>query len=76
MSREATIENTMKAIEKLPDNKLKEVYNFISFMLRQYEEEQLTLGIQKLTQGSKAFEFLEKEEDLYSVNDLKEVYNG
>ncbi len=41
-----------------------------------YEEYQLTQGIQELTAGSKAFDFLNDEEELYSVSDLKEIYNA
>jgi hypothetical protein len=36
----------------------------------------LTNGIQKLTSESQAFDFLNSEEDIYSVADLKEVYNA
>lgn len=76
MTRENTIESAIQTIKKLPNDKLQEVSNFISFLLKQYEEEQLTQGIQKLSEDSMIFEFLSQEEDLYSIDDLKEVYNG
>ncbi len=76
MTREATIKSTILSIEKLPDDKLQEVSNFISFILKQCEEQQLNQGIQRLTEESKTFEFLKEEEDLYSIEDLKEVYNA
>lgn len=76
MTREATIKSTILSIEKLPDDKLQEVSNFISFILKQCEEKQISQGIQRLTEESKIFEFLKEEEDLYSIDDLKEVYNA
>ncbi|HEV7379401.1 MAG TPA: hypothetical protein VGN64_06385 [Dyadobacter sp.] len=33
-------------------------------------------GIQKLTSNVKYFQFLHEEEQVYSIDDLKEVYNG
>ncbi|MEO6682426.1 MAG: hypothetical protein ABIN48_06330 [Ginsengibacter sp.] len=76
MTREAIIEQTINTINKLPDNKLRELSNYISFLLKQYEESEITRGIQKMAAESKSFEFLDKEEDLYTVEDLKEVYHG
>ncbi|MCZ2395006.1 MAG: DUF2281 domain-containing protein [Chitinophagales bacterium] len=76
MTRENTIESAIQTIKRLPNDKLQEVSNFISFLLKQYEEEQLTQGIQKLSADSMTFEFLSQEEDIYSIDDLKEVYNG
>jgi hypothetical protein len=35
----------------------------------------LKTGIQKLETESGSFQFLEKEEELYTVNDIKEKYN-
>lgn len=42
--------------------------------MNKIENQVITEGIQKLVTDSKAFKFLEEEEDLYSVNDLKERY--
>ena len=63
-------------MNKLPDDKVREISNFISFILNQYEESVLIEGIQKLAAEGKSFEFLYNEEDLYTVDDLKEVYHG
>lgn len=76
MTRDTTIEKAIQTIKKLPTDKLQEVSDFISFLLKQHEEEQLIQGIQKMADGSKTFEFLNQEEDIYSMDDLKEVYNG
>jgi Cu/Ag efflux pump CusA len=76
MTRQAIIERTIKAINQLPEDKAEEISNFADFVSKRYEEYQLTQDIQKLAADSKAFAFLNDEEDLYSIADLKEVYNG
>ena len=76
MTRQAIIERTIQAINQLPDEKAQEISDFADFMIKRYEEHQLTKGIQQLTANSNTFEFLNSEEDLYSIADLKEVYNG
>ena len=76
MTRQAIIERTIKAINQLPQDKAEEISDFAEFMMKQYEEQQLTKGIGQMATNSKAFDFLNKEEDLYTEDDLKEVYNG
>ena len=76
MTRQAIIERTIKAINQLPEEKAEEISDFADFVSKRYEEHLLTEGIQHLTTDSKAFAFLYDEEDLYSLDDLKEVYNG
>ncbi|MBW7891670.1 MAG: hypothetical protein H3C48_11745 [Chitinophagaceae bacterium] len=76
MTRRAIIERTIRAINQLPDEKAKEISDFVDFVMKRHEETQLTEGIQKLTAQSQTFDFLNDEEDLYSEADLKEVYNG
>ena len=75
MKRQAIIERTVKAINQLPEDKAEEISDFADFVSKRYEEHQLTQGIQKLTADSLAFDFLNNEEDLYTIADLKEVYN-
>ncbi|NBC24363.1 MAG: DUF2281 domain-containing protein [Bacteroidetes bacterium] len=74
MTRERLIKKTINNLSKLPDQKLKEVSDFAEFLLNRIEDQLMTGGIQKLVGESKTFEFLEDEEDLYSVRDLKERY--
>ena len=76
MTRKAIIERTVKVISQLPEDKAREISDFADFVIKRYEEMQLSEGIQKLTTESNAFDFLNEEEDLYSLSDLKEVYNG
>ena len=75
MTKEIIIERTIKAINQLPADKAEEISNFAELIIKLYEENQLTNGIQKMTSDSKAFDFLNSEEDIYSLTDLKEVYN-
>lgn len=74
MSRQALIKNTIKKIEQLPDIKIKEVEDFAEFLLSKVDDKILVEGIQKLASDSKTFEFLKDEEDIYTVNDVKEKY--
>ena len=76
MTRQIIIERMLKAINQLPDDKAEEISDFADFVFKRYEESQLTNGIQKMTSDSQAFDFLQSEEDIYSIADLKEVYNG
>lgn len=76
MTKQTIIERTIHAINQLPLNKAEEIADFVDFIIKRYEEQQLTQGIQQLAAEGQTFDFLNKEEDLYSVSDLKEVYNG
>ena len=50
--------------------------DFADFVFKRYEEQELTNGIQKIASESQTFDFLNNEEEIYSIADLKEVYNG
>lgn len=76
MTKQTIIERTIHAINQLPLNKAEEIADFVDFIIKRYEEQQLTQGIQQLFAEGQTFDFLNEEEDLYSVSDLKEVYNG
>ena len=76
VTRQAIIERTIKAINRLPEDKAVEISDFAEFLSKRYDENLLTQGIQQLLSDSKTFNFLKEEEDLYSIEDLKEVYNG
>ncbi len=76
MNRQAIIEKILKAIRLLPENKAEEISDFADFVIKKYEEQKLTDAIRQIVTDSKVFAFLESEEELYTVADLKEVYNG
>jgi hypothetical protein len=75
-SKQTLIDRTVRAINMLPAEKAEEISDFADFVSKRYEKQQLTQGIQQLAAESKAFDFLNDEEDLYTEVDLKEVYNG
>ena len=76
MTRQAIIEKTLKAINQLPESKAEEISDFGEFIINKYEDQKLTTAIQQMASESKSFEFLESEEELYTVSDLKVVYKG
>lgn len=74
MTKDEAINNTMVILDKLPLEKIQEVKDFADFILNKLEEKTLNLGIQKLIEEGKPYEFLKEEEDLYTVEDLKVRY--
>lgn len=74
MTREAIIKKTVKVLGKLPAEKAGEVADFADFVLKNHEEQMLQKGIEKLTIQSGAFDFLNDDEDIYSLEDIKEKY--
>lgn len=74
MTREALIQKTLQHLAKLPDQKIKEVSDFAEFLLSKIDNQILTEGIQKMVSESKSFDFLEEDEEIYFVEDLKEKY--
>jgi len=74
MDRNVLINHIIRKIKLLPDVKIGEVNDFADFLLSKIDDKITLDGIQQLTSDSKAFDFLKDEEDLYSVNDLKEKY--
>ena len=75
MTRQAIIEHTVRVINQLPEEKAEEISDFADFVIKRYEESVLTKGLQTLSSQSHSFDFLNEEEDLYSLSDLKKVYN-
>ena len=74
MNRDTLIRQTLKNLSKLPQDKVREISDFADFIMKKHEEEALQKGIEKLVSDSKSFNFLNEEEDLYSLDDLKEKF--
>lgn len=74
MTKEAIIQKTLKTLSALPAKKAEEVANFADLVLKQYEEDILQKGLQKLTQDGEVFSFLNDEEVIYTTRDIKEKY--
>jgi hypothetical protein len=71
MTKEAIIEKTVKTLNILPAEKTEEIADFADFILKKPEEYILQKEIYKLTEDSETFNFLNDEEVLYSVKDIK-----
>jgi hypothetical protein len=74
MSKKELIEKTIATLQQLPDNKIAEVSDFADFILQRNEDKQITEGIAQLSAQSKSYGFLNEEEDLYTLNDVKAPY--
>jgi hypothetical protein len=74
MSKQELINLTLEIVSKLPSEKILEVKDFADFMLKKLDDETLQKGLNELVSKSKSYEFLSEEEDLYTVEDLKEKY--
>ena len=76
MTKQILIDRTIKVINELPQDKAAEISDFAEFVFKRHEENELINGIQNMVPKSHAFEFLNNEEEIYSMADLKEVYNA
>lgn len=56
---------------KLDKNNLAKVLDFVDFLANENEENDLGEGISRLGEKSKAFEFLVREPDIYSIKDVQ-----
>ena len=75
MEKDVIIQKSVGKLQRMSLERLKAVSDYIDFLDSKYCDDQtLNEGIQKLSEESGAFEFLNEEEDLYSEKDLKEVY--
>jgi hypothetical protein len=74
MTREAIIERTIQIINQLPEDKAIAISDFADFIIKRYEEQLLSENIQKITSESETFHFLNEEEIIYTLTDLKERY--
>ncbi|HEX6982259.1 MAG TPA: hypothetical protein VF181_05820 [Balneolaceae bacterium] len=74
MTREKVLKETINQLQELSKSELKEVSDFVSFLKSKLQDRELTYSIQRQAEQGNSFSFLEDEEELYSVDDLKERY--
>ena len=74
MNRKTLIKKTIENLSRLPNDRLLELSEYTEFVLKNIEDRILKEGISKMAADSESFEYLEREEDIYKVNDLKERY--
>lgn len=70
-SKKAIIERTIKAMNQLPEDKAEEISDFADFVAKRYEEHLLSKGMRKLMSTGEVFSFLNEDEEIYTVADLK-----
>jgi len=74
MNRQKLIEEIFQHVNKLPDEKIQEINHFAEFLLSRIDDKIFEEGIAEMASKSKAFKFLNEEEDSYTVNDATEKY--
>jgi len=74
MTKQAIIERTIKIINQLPESKAEEISDFADYLIKRYEEQSITEGIKSIISESESFDFLNREEELYTTQDLKKVF--
>ena len=74
MDKTELIKDTSDKLQKLPVEKVQEVNHNIEILLSSVDDQILTDGIADLNATSKAYDFLNDEEDLYTLNDIIEKY--
>ena len=70
-AKEILIHKTFDYLNRLPQDKVIEVAEFVEFLYQKHEEYILKKGIQEIVTDSRSFEFLKEEEELYTLDDLK-----
>jgi len=75
MNREELLKDTISKLEKLPEDKIVLAHEFTEFLYKKHEEYILSEGTRKLSAESKSFDFLKNDENIYTINDIKEKYN-
>ena len=74
MSKMELIKQTINQLEKLPNEKIEKEYDYAEFISKRFEKTSLIKGLTAINTNSKSFAFLNEDEDLYSVEDLKERF--
>jgi hypothetical protein len=71
---EALMQKTIRTIEQLSASHVREVNDFVEFIVRRADDAMITEGLQQLTSCGNTCDFLYNEPELYTVNDLKVRY--
>ncbi|MEB2780692.1 hypothetical protein U3A58_09820 [Algoriphagus sp. C2-6-M1] len=74
MSKHELISKTVNILEQLPVEKIQEINEFADFILKKLDDKMLQDGTNQLVKQGKPYDFLENEEEIYTVEDLKERY--
>ncbi len=58
----------------LPREKAEQISEFADFMIKSYEDQELTHDIEYIASEDSSFDFIDEEEDLCTVNDIFPFY--
>jgi hypothetical protein len=75
MSKNELLEKTNQVLEKMQESSVLEVFHFAEYLLQKSGDPISSIALTKVMAHGGAFDFLEKEPDLYTLNDCIEVYN-
>ena len=71
MEREVLVKKTIGKIKRLPTKRVREVNDFVEFIIQRTDDALITEGLQQLSLVGHTYDFLNDEPELYTVNDLK-----
>jgi len=74
MERDVIFKKTVRNIEQLPTRSIREVNDYVEFILQKTEDVIITEGLQQIASSCHGFDFINNDPDLYSINDLKKRY--
>lgn len=74
MSRAEIIEKTLSVLNRLPESKGEEIADFANFIMQRFDEQNFQNHVQQVLDESGTFDFLNDDEDIYTLDDLKEKY--
>lgn len=74
MSREELVKETVEKLGQLSNSKIQEVSDYVSFLASKIDDKIISEGIKTLASTSNSYEFLQSEEELYQLSDIKEKY--
>lgn len=72
MKKDQVLKDTIEKLHKLDEVSLKEAKDFVDFLLSKVAERELVGEIQQQAEKGKPFDFLHDEEELYTLEDLKD----
>jgi hypothetical protein len=74
MDRQILIEKAIRYLNRLPEKKAADALGYIESLYEEKDDALLSKGITRLAEQSQSLAFLDDEEDIYTVSDLKERY--
>ncbi|GGE32217.1 hypothetical protein [Psychroflexus planctonicus] len=74
MNREKLIQQATQNLQYLPESKLKDVSDYVEYLLSKLDNQIVQKNIEQLATDAKTFDFLADDDDLYDESDLKERF--